>query len=108
MLAAHALLLDSTPKPNASVAAPPQVVLRFNGRIEAALSSVALVGGPRNAKILLLRPRRSERPDVLIYDLPSLEPGAYRIEWKALSVDGHLTDGVLKFTVVEPTARPAR
>ena len=46
---------------------------------------------------------------MLIYTLPPLEPGPYRVEWKALSVDGHITNGVFKFNVgAPPAASPAR
>ena len=41
-------------------------------------------------------------PDTLAYPLPELPPGAYRIKWRVLATDGHLTDGVLSFTVVAP------
>ena len=97
--AAHPVLLDSTPKADTAVVAPRRLVLRFNGRVEPRLSPVTLVGGPRHAR-LVLRPERSEQPEILTYSLPLLEPGSYRVEWKVLSVDGHLTNGVLRFAVV--------
>ena len=55
-------------------------------------------------RIFLVKPRASDRPDVLIYPIPLLEPGRYRLEWKALSVDGHLTDGSFSFDIVAPDA----
>jgi len=74
-----------------------------------ALSSVMLIGGLRQTRILLLKNEAPpERPDVLIYRLPTLEPGHYRVEWKAVSVDGHLTDGNLKFDVLPPASGPGR
>jgi len=101
---AHALLLESTPKADTAVTAPSQIVLRFNGRIETRLSAVTLIGGPRQTRIFLVKPRASDRPDVLIYPIPLREPGRYRLEWKALSVDGHLTDGSFSFDIVAPDA----
>src|SRR5215471_13915279 len=47
-LPAHALLIDSVPKAEEALPEPARLVLRFNSRIEARLSSVWLVGGPRN------------------------------------------------------------
>lgn len=32
-------------------------------------------------------------------DLPTLAPGAYRVEWRALSAEGHPVDGAFSFTV---------
>ena len=99
-LAAHALLIESVPKAEASVLAPSQIVLKFNSRIEARLSSVLLVGGPRNTRVFLLMPE-VPAADTLIYSLPELAPGQYRAEWKVLSVDGHVNEGVMRFTVIE-------
>ena len=106
----HALLLESTPAGDTTVTAPSRLVLRFNGRLETSLSSVMLIGGPRQMRVLLIKNEATpEQHDMLIYTLPPLEPGPYRVEWKALSVDGHITNGVLKFEVAAPpTASPAR
>ncbi len=101
----HAILLDSSPKPDEVTTAPGQLVLRFNGRIEGRLSSVVLIGGPRMTRIVLGTSGRSERADVMIYPLPSLAPGKYRVEWKAFSVDGHVTGGMLRFTIAGPAER---
>jgi len=106
----HALLLESTPIADTTVTPPSRLVLRFNGRLETGLSSVLLIGGPRQMRMLLLKNEAApEQPGMLIYTLPPLEPGRYRVEWRALSVDGHLTNGALKFEVVAPpVASPAR
>jgi methionine-rich copper-binding protein CopC len=37
--------------------------------------------------------------DTLAVDLKPLRPGTYTIEWQVLSIDTHITDGVLRFTV---------
>ena len=42
---------------------------------------------------------RQPVPNTLAIDLKTLPPGAYVIQWRVLSVDTHVTDGVLKFTV---------
>jgi copper resistance protein C len=99
---AHALLLDSTPKAGETVSAPPRLVLRFNGRIEKRLSEVTVVGGPRNTTILLMD-TATDRPEEMSFALPSLPPGAYRAQWKVLSVDGHYTEGVVPFTIAPGT-----
>jgi methionine-rich copper-binding protein CopC len=104
----HALLLESTPAADRTVTAPSRLVLRFNGRLETGLSSVTLLGGPRQMRVLLIKNEATpEQRDMLIYTLPPLEPGRYRVEWKALSVDGHLTNGVLRFEVAAPSASPS-
>jgi copper resistance protein C len=97
---AHALLLESTPKHNATGAAPERLVLRFNGRIEKRLSRVVLVGGPDGASIPLDQPGEAN-PDTLAYPLPALGPGPWEARWRVLSVDGHFTEGRVRFTVRE-------
>jgi len=37
--------------------------------------------------------------DTLAIDLKPLRPGSYTVEWMVLSVDTHITEGVLRLTV---------
>jgi methionine-rich copper-binding protein CopC len=101
LASAGATLVASTPADGASVSAPPRLVLRFNGRIETKGSTITLVGGPRRTRVALLMPEASSAPDVLAFRLPPLQPGRYQVEWKGLSVDGHLVEGRLSFEVVD-------
>jgi len=100
---AHALLLESTPADGATVAAaPPDLVLRFNSRIEHGLSKATLVAetdGRRSA----LAVDANAPPDRFVCALPAaLAPGRYTIEWQVLSVDGHRVAGKLGFAVSGP------
>ena len=101
-VSAHSLIMESVPATGATVTAPPILVLRFNGRIEKSLSSVTLVG-PESTAIQLLR-QESAYPERLIHRLPGLTPGPYQVKWKVLSADGHITEGVVTFTVVTSPA----
>ena len=98
-LFAQPALLQSVPAAEASVPTPPKLVLTFNGRVVAHLSSVMLVGGPRNTRMLLSSPQGPDA-DTLVYPLPALAAGQYRAEWKARGVDGQMTDGTLRFSVI--------
>lgn len=102
---AHAIILESAPQHEESVAAPRKLVLRFNSRLEKPLCSVQLVG-PRQRTIALLRPEPDTPPDTLAYSLPTLEPGAYQARWKVMAADGHVTEGTVPFTVV--ASQPGR
>jgi methionine-rich copper-binding protein CopC len=96
---AHAIIMASTPRHREEVAGPPRLVLRFNSRIEKHLSSTTLLGP--DGRAVALAGREPDTPaDTLAYPLPPLGPGAYRVKWRVLATDGHLTDGVLSFTVV--------
>jgi len=96
---AHSLLLESSPVAGATLAAPPQqITLRFNNRIEKKLSAIRLVderGAPRPVTVLA-----ADGPaDRLTATLSSLPPGAWRVEWRVLSTDGHIVSGAFSFRV---------
>jgi hypothetical protein len=54
--------------------------------------------GPAQRTILLLRQEPGAPPDTPIFEISPLEP-AYRARWKVLAQDGHVTEGVLSFSV---------
>jgi copper resistance protein C len=103
---AHAIILESSPRHQESLASPKRLVLRFNSRLERKLCSVELLG-PGRRTIALLRPEANSAPDTLAYPLPALEPGVYQARWKVMAADGHVTEGIVAFTVItaEPGAR---
>ncbi|HTU00700.1 MAG TPA: SCO family protein [Candidatus Sulfotelmatobacter sp.] len=94
----HAILMESTPKQDDAVANPRRVVLRFNSRIEKKLCTLNIVG-PGQSNVILLRQETDAPPDTLIFHLPELAPGAYRVRWKVMASDGHMTEGGLRFSV---------
>lgn len=100
--AAHAVLVSSTPKDNATVkVAPANVVLRFDARIEKPVTQVTLLDG-KGKKVALTAPSHGYKagaPNQLIVPMPKLKPGSYRLEYRVLATDGHLTPGLVRFTV---------
>ena len=96
-VAAHSLLLESTPAANAVVTPPGRVELRFNNRIERALSRIRLVDERGARRELPIDDHGS--PDRLGAPLSSLSPGPYRVEWQVLSTDGHIVSGRFSFRV---------
>jgi len=98
---AHAIILESTPRHEESLPSPKRLVLRFNSRLEKPLCSVQLVG-PRQKTIALLRQEPDTPADTLAYLLPPLDPGAYQARWKVMAADGHVTEGIVLFTVLAP------
>lgn len=99
---AHAILLDSTPKTNGSLAAGhAQLALRYNSRIDQARSRLVLVDDGRHETALRIADDPSH-PSELRTEA-DLKPGTYTLHWQALALDGHITRGDLPFTV---TAAP--
>jgi methionine-rich copper-binding protein CopC len=41
-------------------------------------------------------------PDVIGARAAGLPPGAYRLRWQVLAIDGHITRGDIPFRVVAP------
>jgi methionine-rich copper-binding protein CopC len=99
---AHAIILESSPAVNATVAGPDvDITLRFNSRIDRARSSISLAGrtAPQVARPTALSLIAADSPDVLKTRAAGLAPGHYTLRWQVLSVDGHITRGDIPFTV---------
>ena len=95
---AHSLLLESGPAAGSVGAAPQRLTLRFNNRIERALSRLKLTN--ERGEALPLAALAADGPAVrLSASLPPLPPGAYRVEWQVLSTDGHIVSGSFSFRV---------
>jgi methionine-rich copper-binding protein CopC len=95
---AHAILVRSSIDDRPMVAdAAGSVTLRFNAGIEATLSKVVLIDARHTERPLTVGPGASAGE--LTVDVPALTPGTYGLRYRVLAADGHLTDGLLKFTV---------
>jgi methionine-rich copper-binding protein CopC len=96
----HAALIGSKPSRGARLTAPPpRVELEFTERLEPAYSTASVVNAA------------GERVDAfdaavagdgrrLAVTLPPLGPGTYTVRYRVLSVDGHVTEGAVAFTLV--------
>ncbi len=97
---AHAFLDRAEPRAGGTVRTPPsQVRLWFTGDLEAAFSTVQVMNqsGQRVDKADARVDRGT--PRLLRVSLPSLPPGAYKVTWRVLSVDSHVTQGDFTFRV---------
>ena len=98
--AAHAIVLESSPAHDAALAeSPARIVLRFNSRIEAALSRVTIE--TVNGKPVALPAARDAGGEVnrLVVPVGPLAPGTYIVRYRVLAADGHVTEGALRFSV---------
>ncbi|MCL6641295.1 MAG: copper resistance protein CopC [Candidatus Rokubacteria bacterium] len=98
-VAPHSLLVAATPSADARLeVGPPEVVLRFNSRIEKRLSRLRLVNDRGEARALM--PSVDGAPEELRAPVPPLATGTWRLEWRVLSADGHVVSGGYSFHVV--------
>ncbi len=94
--AGHAFLDHAEPKVGSTVSAPPAVKIWFDSPIEPAFSSLDLFQQERKINRVAAR---VEEENLLIVDLPPLDPGSYQVKWKVLAKDGHVTEGEFDFNV---------
>ena len=97
----HAIVLESSPTHDAVLPHPPALVtLRFNSRIEKRFTRVTLALADRAPVAVVVPPGDAEAtPDRLTIPLQPLGPGVYVLRYRVLAVDGHITEGALRFTV---------
>jgi methionine-rich copper-binding protein CopC len=100
-VAPHAIVLESTPVHDAVLErAPGQVTLRFNSKIEKRFTRITLATGDRPpAPVALPGDDDASPPDRIVIPLSPLAPGVYVLRYRVLAVDGHITEGALRFTV---------
>ncbi len=77
-----------------------EIELRFNSRIDPKRSKLSLFGPDGQERELALIDRGAE--GVLSSWAAGLSPGAYRLRWQVLAVDGHITRGDIPFRVAAP------
>jgi copper resistance protein C len=100
LAAAHAFLDHASPRVGSEVhGSPAQVTLWFTQDLEAAFSSVRVTDS--EGKQVDGGDGRVDPSDrtVLSISLPPLPPGTYRVGWRVLSVDTHVTEGDFTFVV---------
>lgn len=97
---AHAFLDHADPKVGGKVTAPPSAVkLWFSEKLEPSLSKAQIFsadGNPVGKQISAVDPANHA---LLTVSFPPLKPGKYKVVWKAVSVDTHLTKGDFTFEV---------
>jgi methionine-rich copper-binding protein CopC len=100
----HAFPIRSDPRVGWTIAASPlKVTIWFDGELEPAFSTIAVYNSAKQ-QVDKRNSRVSGADDsVLEVDLPALAPGAYRVYWKVLAKDTHVTQGDFAFTIAEKT-----
>jgi methionine-rich copper-binding protein CopC len=95
---AHAFPIRSEPRVGWTVdAAPAKVTIWFDGELEAAFSTITVYDVTKRQ--VDKRNCHVNDASVLEVDLTPLSPGVYRVYWKALSKDTHVTEGDFSFAI---------
>src|SRR5262245_36198285 len=99
----HASLVSSEPAAKTHLAtAPARIRLVFSEPIEGKLSRITLA---RSGGAAFAVPAAGDPRDVhaVIAPSDSLTPGAYKLEWRIVSADGHPVDGTFTFAIGDTT-----
>lgn len=94
----HSELYSSEPRNGATLtSAPREIRLAFNERVQ--VTAVRLHAEP-GAEIPLPARRQIVEARDEVVPLPVLRPGTYRIDWRAISADGHPVGGLIRFRII--------
>jgi methionine-rich copper-binding protein CopC len=96
---AHAQLESASPPVGGTVSSPQEIRINFSEGVEPRFSEITL-SGPQGA---VPTPKARVAPNdnkVLVVPIArKLGPGVYTVNWRAVSVDTHRTQGSFDFTV---------
>jgi hypothetical protein len=98
--AAHAFLDHALPAVGSTVHEAPRAIrLWFTQQLEPAFSSVRVLD--KSGKEVDAGDSHVDAAEtmVLVVSVPALAPGTYRVVWRVLSVDTHVTEGDFTFDI---------
>ncbi|KQO08468.1 copper resistance CopC/CopD family protein [Paenibacillus sp. Leaf72] len=99
---AHANMERSTPLQDAElIESPSSIRIQYTEEFDPDLSRIVLEDEAGNA---IKGKLSAEKDRWLVYTIPKLSPGIYKVKWQVLSVDTHVTDGSFRFAVGVPLA----
>ncbi|HCM9646887.1 TPA: CopC domain-containing protein YobA [Enterobacter bugandensis] len=97
---AHAHLEQQSPAADSLVASPQVLTLNFSEGIEPGFSGVVVTDAQKQVIKTGTATRDEKNKAQLTVPLEqTLAPGAYRVDWHVVSVDGHKTKGSYRFSV---------
>lgn len=103
----HASLIKSVPARRAQIfKSPPQIQLWFSERLEARFSSLRVIDSTGNRVDLDNVAVDTNDPKRIFVGIKPLVPGQYKIRFRVLSVDGHVVEGDVPFTIRDTQRAP--
>jgi copper resistance protein C len=97
---AHAFLDHAEPAVGSTIDTPPtEIKIWFTERLEPAFSQIQLSDHHGKPVTQNRATVDVSDPSLLKLDIPALAPGEYKVTWKVMSVDTHMTVGNFSFTV---------
>lgn len=98
---AHAHLKSQTPAANSSVSGLNDLRLNFSEGVEAKLTHVTVTDDGKPVAIKTIETDPNDKKLLIVTPQQPLKPGSYRVEWHAVSVDTHKSEGTYEFKVTD-------
>jgi copper resistance protein C len=99
---AHAFIDHAEPAVGSKLASPPTMVrIWFTERLEPALSKIQVFdsqGGEVDKRDTKVDPTNQQ---LLVVSLIAMKAGRYRVSWRTVSVDTHVTSGSFEFEITK-------
>jgi len=96
---AHVFPQKQEPGAGASVAAPAQVKITFDGPLEPAFTTLTVTDAAGKQVNTAKSSVDAQQPTIASVALPVLQTGHYTVHWAAVADDGHRTHGDYSFDV---------
>ena len=98
---AHAHLKSQVPAADSTVSAPSELRLMFSEGVEASFTNVSITRDGSAVPVKNLATEGSDKKTLIVTPAAPLAAGAYTVEWHAVSVDTHKSEGAYRFKVGE-------
>nr|WP_017905737.1 MULTISPECIES: copper homeostasis periplasmic binding protein CopC [Pseudomonas] len=96
---AHAHLKSATPAADSTVSAPSELRLVFSEGVEAALTKVELTNDGSKVELKGIATDPADKKILVVTPAAVLKAGDYKVNWHAVSVDTHKSEGNYGFKV---------
>ena len=96
---AHAHLKSELPAADATVSAPKELRLVFSEGVEAQFTQIKISNGTEAVAISSIATAPGDKKTLIVTPEKPLAAGTYKVEWHAVSVDTHKSEGTYGFTV---------
>ena len=96
---AHAHLKEQTPAADSTVSAPAELRLVFSEGVEATFTKVTISKDGANVPVKSLATEDNDKKTLIVTPAAPLAAGSYKVEWHAVSVDTHKSEGAYSFKV---------
>lgn len=96
---AHTHLQQSTPAADSTVTSANELRLEFSEGIEASFTKVKLSHDGADVAVSSIKTEPGNKKVLIVTPAQALPVGKYNVDWKAVSVDTHKSNGQYGFTV---------